>query len=324
MTLDPKRLLVLRAIAEGGGISPAARLLGHTPSAVSQQLRRLEQEAGAPLVDRTDGRLELTAAGRLLAGSGRRIEAAVAEAVEQLGAMTGRAAGPVRIGLSAWAVGEIGVSALRLLAEDHPALEPGIFEVDQSEGLRALRLGEIDVLVMADDRDTAIPLPPGVVAHAMLEAEYRLVVPEGWPVPTEPAELSGRPWIGAPEGSARARATDRFLAAHGVAVSARHAASQPTAIQALVSARRGAVILPSFTAERLRDARITRIPVSGRFLVRVLRHAGPGGPAPATGAAVRALQQAALDSAERFARSGLAEREPVQRQLRDPSEEQGK
>lgn len=321
MALDPKRLLVLHAIVQGGGISSAARLLGHTPSAVSQQLRRLEQEAGVPLVDRADGSLELTAAGRVLAESGRRIEAAMADAVEQVDAITGRASGPVAVGLSAWAVGRIGVPALRLLAETHPSVESSLVEVDHGDGLRALRRGELDVLVMSDDRDTAVPLPAGVVAHVMLEAEYRLVVPEGWTVPTVPAEISGRPWIGAPEGSARARAFDRFAAEHGVVPSARHVAAQPSAVQALLDGRCGAVILPSFLAERLRDARITRLPVSGSYIVRVLRHSGPGGPAPVAQAAVWALQQAVLDAAERFAESGLAERDPVQRRLRDPSEE---
>ncbi|MEU1625386.1 LysR family transcriptional regulator [Streptomyces sp. NPDC020096] len=36
---------MLLAIAEGGGAAAAARVLGHTPSAVSQQLNRLERTA---------------------------------------------------------------------------------------------------------------------------------------------------------------------------------------------------------------------------------------------------------------------------------------
>ena len=67
MQLDPKRLVVLGEIADRGGISAAARALGHTSSAVSQQLTRLEQEVGVPLVDRTANGADLTATGRLLA-----------------------------------------------------------------------------------------------------------------------------------------------------------------------------------------------------------------------------------------------------------------
>jgi DNA-binding transcriptional LysR family regulator len=46
--LDPRRLRILHATAEAGGIAAAARALRLTPSAVSQQLARLEQEAGLP------------------------------------------------------------------------------------------------------------------------------------------------------------------------------------------------------------------------------------------------------------------------------------
>ncbi|WP_405691616.1 LysR family transcriptional regulator [Streptomyces sp. NBC_00057] len=56
-------------MAKSGGLAPAARVLGHTRSAVSQQLAILEREVGLPLVDRSGTRMELTAAGRLLAAT---------------------------------------------------------------------------------------------------------------------------------------------------------------------------------------------------------------------------------------------------------------
>ena len=64
MTLDPRRLLVLRAVHRHGGVLAAAERLGLTPSAVSQHLARLEAETGLALVDRS--RL---GGGRSLAGS---------------------------------------------------------------------------------------------------------------------------------------------------------------------------------------------------------------------------------------------------------------
>ena len=53
VVLDVKRLQVLLAIVEEGSVTSAATALGYTPSAVSQQLLRLEREAGQPLLDGT-------------------------------------------------------------------------------------------------------------------------------------------------------------------------------------------------------------------------------------------------------------------------------
>jgi DNA-binding transcriptional LysR family regulator len=319
--LDPKRLLVLHAIAEANGIAAAARVLGHTPSAVSQQLQRLEREAGVALVDRSSGRLELTEAGRLLADSGQAIERALATAVERLGGMGNRVQGPVRIGISAWGMAEIALPTVRVLGQIQPLVQPVIVEADQFDGLDALRRGTLDVLILSDDRDTAVELPPGVTAQALVEDDYRLVLPRDWPVPESPKDLHDRPWIVGPEYSAGGRAFARFAALHGIVPSVRHQARQPSAVQALVAGGLGAALLPMFVAARLREAVAGPFPVPGRYIIRVLMRAGPGGPSPAVRAALRAIRQAGLDSTERYAATGLAPREPiVTDRVLDPSE----
>ena len=50
--LDVHRLRILLAVVESGSVTAAAEQLGYSPSAVSQQLRRLEREAGQPLLQR--------------------------------------------------------------------------------------------------------------------------------------------------------------------------------------------------------------------------------------------------------------------------------
>jgi DNA-binding transcriptional LysR family regulator len=47
--LNVERLRVLREVVRAGSISGAARALAYTPSAVSQQLAKLEREIGAAL-----------------------------------------------------------------------------------------------------------------------------------------------------------------------------------------------------------------------------------------------------------------------------------
>lgn len=52
MDLDPRRLIVLGEVARLGGVQAAAQALRVTPSAVSQQLARLEREVGLALTVR--------------------------------------------------------------------------------------------------------------------------------------------------------------------------------------------------------------------------------------------------------------------------------
>src|SRR5689334_16358799 len=64
--VDPKKILLFRTVAQCGSMSSAARSLHLTQSAVSQQLRLLEREAGSPLLVRSTRGIDLTEAGALL------------------------------------------------------------------------------------------------------------------------------------------------------------------------------------------------------------------------------------------------------------------
>ena len=64
--LDPRRLLVLRAVVRAGSMSAAAAELGYTPSAVSQQVATLEREVRTPLLVRHSRGVVPTEAGSLL------------------------------------------------------------------------------------------------------------------------------------------------------------------------------------------------------------------------------------------------------------------
>ena len=49
---DLRRMAVFAAVVEQGSLSAAARVLGTSTSAISQQLRRLEREGGVTLLHR--------------------------------------------------------------------------------------------------------------------------------------------------------------------------------------------------------------------------------------------------------------------------------
>src|SRR5690348_15470696 len=84
--IDLGRLRALEAIASYGTVLAAAHALHCTPSAVSQQLSKLERETKTTLVEKDGRRLRLTDAGRVLAEHAARVLAAVDEAEAALAA----------------------------------------------------------------------------------------------------------------------------------------------------------------------------------------------------------------------------------------------
>lgn len=79
--LDPDLLRSFVAVCDTGSFTAAARLVHRTQAAVSMQIKRLEELAGCPLLERSPHRIELTTKGELLLMHARRILRANSEAV---------------------------------------------------------------------------------------------------------------------------------------------------------------------------------------------------------------------------------------------------
>ena len=92
--LDVGRLRLLREVALRGSIAAAAREVGLTPSAVSQQLAALEREAGTALVDRSPRGVRLTGAGHALAARAGEVLDVLASARAALARLGGVVGGP--------------------------------------------------------------------------------------------------------------------------------------------------------------------------------------------------------------------------------------
>jgi DNA-binding transcriptional LysR family regulator len=96
--MDLHRLRLLRELEARGTMTRVADALAFTPSAVSQQLARLEQETGLTLLERIGRGVRLTDAGRLLAAHAERILAAVDTAEAELAAQAETVQGALRVG----------------------------------------------------------------------------------------------------------------------------------------------------------------------------------------------------------------------------------
>ena len=97
------RLRVFRAVAEEMSFRKAAEVLHLSQPAVSQQIRALEEEAGARLFDRAGGeghgtQISLTEAGRVLLGYATKAAETMAEAQRALAALNDEVVGELELG----------------------------------------------------------------------------------------------------------------------------------------------------------------------------------------------------------------------------------
>src|SRR5437588_8319117 len=113
-------LAAFAATVELGGVSAAAERLNLSQPAVSMQLRQLEVRLGVRLFERVRRRIEPTEAGRKLLPQVRRIDDAVAAALEAVAGYAQGVAGRVRIGTGANACIYLLPLALRELRQRFP------------------------------------------------------------------------------------------------------------------------------------------------------------------------------------------------------------
>jgi DNA-binding transcriptional LysR family regulator len=246
MDIDPRRLRILHEVARRGGVMRAAEALYLTPSAVSQQLAHLEREVGLALIDRSQRRVSLTPAGRVLAGYAERVEEELAEARRELTRFTERLAGPVRIAAFPTVIKHMLVPALRDLAERHPKIVPLIHDVYGPPALQELRLGSVDVLITEQDMSLPALSQPSLSSRTLYVDEYRVVFPSSWPkAPRTIGELADAPWVAGNPGQACGQALDRLAALHGFEPRKVHVLSEFGPTLALVAEGHGVAIVPT-------------------------------------------------------------------------------
>ncbi|MGW4792880.1 LysR family transcriptional regulator [Nonomuraea sp. NPDC004297] len=146
--LNTDRLRVLDALARTGSVTGAAQLLHYSQPSVSNQLARLEVEAGAKLFQRVGRGVRLTEAGRILAERASEILGRLEAAETELSAHVGLRHGRVRLAAFPSALGTFVPVAVAHLAMKHAGLEVRLMEAEPPQAVAMLRRGEVDVAVI--------------------------------------------------------------------------------------------------------------------------------------------------------------------------------
>lgn len=178
--LDLHRLRLLREVHDRGTVHRAARALGYTPSAISQQLSVLEREAGTPLLERVGRNVRLTAAGQVLVRHASTLLEGVEAAEAELASVAaGRVAGVVRIASFQSAFLRIVAPAIRTLASTHPDVRVEATEAEVEQAAPALRLQQLDVVVGDEYEGQPRAVHADLHREALLREKIRVVLPPG-------------------------------------------------------------------------------------------------------------------------------------------------
>ena len=298
--MDIRRLELLRELADRGSITAVALATHRTASAVSQQLKILEREAGVPLTERSGRGNALTSAGRALA----RTATDVATAIERAEALWEDFRSAPR--------GEV---TLTVFPTGGQMLLPGLLSaLDRMPGL-ALHCTDLDRLVtdaadLTADFDIVVADSPGLLPEwkdrgiavvPLLREPLDIALPVGHPLGSKavlsPRDLVDETWIGTLEGLP----FDRILRGiESITATPLHITQRfidNGIVESLVAAGHGIAILPRFTTRDRENGLITRPLVgvrSSRLITALLR------PDRAERPSVRAVVEALQVEAARF------------------------
>lgn len=227
--LDVTRLRVLVAVARHGSVTAAARALNYAQPSVSHHLARLEAETGATLTQRSGRGIQLTDAGRLLAGRAEEILGRLDAAERELAAHVEQRHERIRLAGFASALATIVPAALSRLAAGHPGIDLLLAEAEPPEAMRMLRAGQVDVALVVRHMQDGTPV--GLTASAE-GARTRLILDEQVHLVTRPQP--GRAQVGArPAGAGPAGARPDGAQADGARTgSAQPGGAQPGSAQA--------------------------------------------------------------------------------------------
>ena len=247
--MELRQLRYVEAVARHRHFTRAAEELHVAQSALSHQIRRLEEELGTELFERTSRTVTVTGAGEAVAERARGILGQVDAVHDEVDELRGLVRGRVSIGATLPA-GELDIPLLLVrFSETFPGIEVDLHEGTAGDMRGYLDRGEADVAfsMFADDP------PPELEVEGLSEDELVAVFPAG-EAPDRArigaAELAGHTLITPRSGSATKQAVDEFFVRAGRSLRVSLESGDPFFLRCLVSAGFGTAILPASLTRR--------------------------------------------------------------------------
>jgi DNA-binding transcriptional LysR family regulator len=266
--MDVRQLEMFRSVAEEGGFTRAAEKLHVSQSAVSRQVKLLEEELGNLLLHRHGRRVALTPAGELLLKLANRVQREMQDAVWQI-AETGKLhRGQLHLGGGMTVCLFILPRLLKRFRALYRQVDLRVTSGTSEAILRLLRNHEVDLgLLTLPIVSTDMEVLP------VLKEEMVVVTAPGHPLSrsrlADPKALARFPWILFETGSNSRKVIDQFFLEESVPADVAMETENVEIIKAMVASGLGISLIPySAVAKDVRAGRFGFTRVRGRRLYR--------------------------------------------------------
>jgi DNA-binding transcriptional LysR family regulator len=284
--IDLAGLISLRAVATHGSVVAAADALGFTPSAVSQQVKRLEKQTGVPLLERVGRGVMLTRHGRHLVDSGARLLTDLEEIESALHRQAGAVAGHLRVAAFSTAMRGLVAPVVRRLRDAHPDLTLTLTEREPWDTIDLVASGQTDLGVVHSWGDVPLAIPDHLATTAVAHDVADVIVPREHPLAgrrrVTPHDLVDEDWIATPEGTICRQWLTRMYDGTGRLPRIAHQSMEFDSHLALVRAGLGIALVPRLGRQPIGDelvAVLAEDPVPTRDIVALHRRSMAESPA---------------------------------------------
>ncbi|WP_370187758.1 LysR family transcriptional regulator [Aeromicrobium sp.] len=258
--MDVRRLMVLRELSERGSVGAVADAMRVTPSAVSQQLKALEKEAGYPLVEPAGRGVALTEAGRALARAATDIAVAIERAEGEWRAFMEQPAGRVTL-VTFPTGGEMLLPGLLTRMAERPDVELVCTDTEDPDAVGDLT-ADHDVVLSDSPTTSAAWHDRGLQVVPLMSEPLDVALPQDHPLARKanlsPRDVVGETWIGVPPGYPFDRVLEQVVVATGQPVQVAQRFADNGVVEAMVAGGHGLAILPRFTTREHGNGLVTR------------------------------------------------------------------
>jgi DNA-binding transcriptional LysR family regulator len=214
--MELRQLEYLIAVAEEANFTRAAERVRISQPGVSTQIRQLEHELGAQLIDRSGRRASLTAAGEAVLEHARAALAAAGAAREAADAVNGLLRGQLTVGMVTGCTVTPLFDALAGFRHAYGGVDITLIEGGSAELAASVRAGRIDLALVG----TAGEPPAGVGSFTVVSERLVAMVPPGHPLldhrPVYLRDVTACPLICMPPGTGLRGVLDQACAAAGL------------------------------------------------------------------------------------------------------------
>lgn len=245
MHLELRHLRSLRAIHEQGGLARAAEMLNLTQSALSHQIKALEEQPGVDLFLRRTKPLRLSPAGLRLLATARQVLPLIEAAEAEFRDMGLGRAGRLHVAMECHHCFDWLLPVLDQFRRAWPEVDLDIRSSLALKALPALLRGQVDLVISSDPEAM-----PGVTFQPLFDYAPMLVVAAGHPLVAkghaDPADLVAETLITYPMDRARLDVFSQFLDPAGVQPAHHREVEQTAVALMLVAAGRGVAVMPDW------------------------------------------------------------------------------